>query len=130
MVQPRLIQPVWITITPRDTTATSYDPDSREPIGQVTRYKAAIRIKAQVHYPDRNSPDYRADEAESRINLMFRYKDLGKLGYEPARGDKVTAIGRTTASLYMNRFEPCGHYPDKDGATLLLVYLVENEGMR
>ena len=130
MAQPRLIRPVWITITPRDNSETAYDPDSREAIGQVIRYGAEVRIKAQVRFQSKDSPDYRSDEDESGNNLMFRYKDLRKRGYEPARGDRVTKVGHLDTNLYMDKFEPCGHYPDKGGATLLLISLVENEVMR
>ena len=130
MAQPRLVRPVWIYIAPRDTAATMYDEYAREPIGNKTEYSAAFRIRAQIRFQDSDTPDYKNDEDNSRLSIMLRYKDIEKLSYTPSRGDKVTKIGRQITNVFMDAFEPCGHYADKGGSTLMLITLVENEVMQ
>lgn len=120
---PNLIHPVNVTILPLNESATVYDRDAREPVGQVA-VSATVTIKAQVAWRVPMDPKWEAmgPVEDVRGYLLFRYLDLTAAGYSPKLGDMITKIGHVDTLVFMTQLQDAGHYPDQNGATMRMAY--------
>lgn len=136
-MRPTLIHPIAVFLrqVERDLTAVQ-DDNLHEPVGQVRRPQAPIRLMAQVSWgkdkdqtqteggPTGNSDGY----------LLFRTSDLRSKHVTLVEGDRITQIGEGAAAqqtdLYVTAFKWMGHYPDQRGATLVRAYFEDRSPSR
>lgn len=119
MAVPNLLFAVTVEIQPIDTASTEYRRDAREPVRQAAR-SASIEIEAQVIWNTKDRPQSgRGGPQEKTIGyLVLRVEDLTAAGYEPRRGDRITAIPGYTGDWYLTSFEPAA---TRNGAHTLLM---------
>jgi hypothetical protein len=127
MPNPNLIHPVDVVIELKDYNSSTYDEDTREPIGQM-EWKTAVTLSGQVLW------DYEGDAKATQLGLdnldsgyvLFRFSDLREDSIVINRGDRITSIGGVPFDLYITRTRPMGHYPVL-GPTLLRCYFADRE---
>lgn len=120
MVLPNLIHPVPVEVERFSTTNTYYDEDAREPIGRASR-KESYTLPGQVAWGTHDEAiptTLGAQDGESGY-VLFRQKDMDRVGYTPKRLDRITRLGKLTGlKLYIDSVVPWGHYPDQGGHSL------------
>lgn len=124
MPLPNLIHPIDIVIKPIDRASTTYDRQAREPVRTVKRAAADVLIEAQVSYRGTMNPRLIPEGIAEQVAgyLLFRVFDLTEAGYAPNIGDRITAIGLRTTSLFVLQNVDLGHYGDQNGASLVRVF--------
>lgn len=118
-----LIHPVPVVIEQINRSATLYDHDAREEV-QVVARTVAIEVSGQVKWTaDMALATHKEGASEDESGyVLFSLVELDAIGVSIVRGDKITSIGGQDCAVYIERTEPCGHYSDMGGATLLKAY--------
>lgn len=137
MPNPRLLHktPVYIRQIDRKFTAR-YDHNLKEPIGQVARPQAPLRLIAQVHIgpTDRPSATTGGVVKDSKGYMLFRTADLRSADVTLDRGDQVVQIGDKpndrAVDYYIIHFDWKGHYAQHGGPTLVKAFFSDRKPSR
>lgn len=131
MPTPNLLHPVQVIVQPIDRAATLQDDDFREPIQNAAR-GADVAINGQVKWEEDEGerPAKTGPGAASRGYVLFRYRDLDRLGLVLKQGDRIARIGRLETDVYIVRLVPMGHWHDVGKATLLKAYFADRHPSR
>ena len=125
MVIPNLIHPVPVFIERIDKAATTFDPDSQEPLQQASR-KTEVRVVGQVKWASEKNLAQQAGGARAEADgyVLFRNVDLIVSGtpFEIQIGDRFTKIGTLKTNVYVTRIRPTIHYTDQDGHTAIKAF--------
>lgn len=105
-MRPKLIHPVEVTIHRVDRTATQFDPDFREPIGDVKYEPTPVTLRAQVKY-DRFEAQNMVPAGDAPLSSGYLLTDE-----DPGinKGDKITSIAGIPVELYVTEKRPAVHY--------------------
>lgn len=125
---PNLIHPVPIVIEPIDKPNTEYDEDFREPIQLVAR-KATKTVPGQVMWSVDKRIQYTrgGNRYDADGYVLFRYVDLVKEGVTLSISDRLVSIGGLTTNVYIQYFQPLGHYPDTGGPTIVKAFFSDKD---
>jgi hypothetical protein len=121
-----------VTIEPFAEEILITDDDARE-IVRGARGGTPFVIPAQIAWKDREMAIYAPGGAryDDDGSILVRFVDMEALGIMITRGDRITAIGRMTdQSLYITDQEPCGHWADQNGATMIKFYFSQRRPSR
>jgi hypothetical protein len=115
-----LLHPVPIVLEQIDRPDTIYDEDAREAVQVVSR-KIAVTVPGQVKWNSDMSlnPGREGASEDASGYVLFSLPGLAALSISLSRGDRILSIGGRACEVYVERTEPCGHYPDAGGPTLL-----------
>ena len=131
MVMPTLLHPVPITVQKLDKANTIYDDDYREPVQQAARAVSVV-VPGQVAW-------FRGDvlkrtrggiQEDSSGYVLFRYIDLERNGLTIELNDRFVKLGTLVVDVYVNKFEPCGHYPEYQGPTMVKCFFTDREPVK
>jgi hypothetical protein len=136
-MRPSLIHPIPVYLRQIDRKLTAVQDDNlHEPVGQVRRPPAPVRLYAQVSWGrDKDQEQAEGGRAGSADGyLLFRTSDLRAARVVLDVGDRVTQIGDGTAAqetdLYLVGFKWMGHYQDQHGASLVRAYFEDRTPSR
>jgi hypothetical protein len=107
-MKPKLIHPVEVTIYRIDRVATQFDPDFREPIGDVKYESTPVTVKAQVKYDRFQALNMvpGGDSPQTSGYLLIENEPPGGLN----KGDKIASIAGVPVELYITEKRPAVHY--------------------
>lgn len=131
MPLPKLLHKTTVLIEQIDRSSTHWDEDAREAV-QRTGRKQQVELVAQVRWPRSVSavPTVAGRTEDGRGYLLFREVDLEAKSVVLQEGDKIVRIGKKYTDMYLEEFEPLGHYQDQGGNTLLKAYFVDRKPSR
>lgn len=136
-MQPNLLNPVPVYLRKKQVEQTAlYDPNLTEPVGQVARPQAPVRLLAQVSSKGEDDPQPDAGGIVQRSDgyLVFRTADLRAARITIEDGDQIVRIGDGAygrdVNYYVTRLAHRGHYSDAAGATLLKAYYQDRQPSR
>lgn len=128
MVLPRLLHPVDIVIQQINRAGTRQDDDYREPIQRTTRHANKTvpgQVKWESEREESDQPIGVVEEANGYV--LFRYVDLNAKSVTLAIGDKFIKTGNVDTNVYIVRLEPCGHYADQLGPTMVKAHFLDRQ---
>ncbi len=107
-MRPKLIHPVEVAICRVDRTATQFDPDFREPIGEIKYESTPVTVKAQVKYDRFEALNMvpGGDSPQTSGYLLIEAEPPGGLN----KGDKIISIAGISTELYVTEKRPGVHY--------------------
>jgi len=128
---PNLLHPVPISIQSLDRTNTIYDDDMREPVQQETNV-ATVIVPGQVKWGKDQAfvPSSIGAQEDSDGYVLFRFVDLAAAGVTLKREDRFIALGTYITDVYVVSLQPCGHYPDQGGPTLIKAFFSDRQPSR
>jgi len=128
---PNLIHPVPIRVQRENKSSTFVDDDFREPVQQAARL-TEFTVGGQVLWGRASSvkPGRGGPQEEYDGYVLFRYVDLETLGQEIKRGDRFALIGKIQTDVYVIYLQPCAHYGDQLGATMVKAYFKDRTPSR
>lgn len=126
MPTPRLIHPIKITISQWSKEEGIFDDEMREAIGQTIRLPDAI-VPGQVAWETKDQVTVEKNGIQLTSNgyILFRYIDLSAKNVTLKEEDNIIKIGWQIVNLYIVALTPAGHYPDRNGATLVKAYFTD-----
>lgn len=126
---PRLLHSVPVQIEQADRSATVYDEDAREPVGQVA-VSAVVTINGQVKYGSSKQLDYQSGagvQENEKGYVLFRQRDLDNASITLRLSDRIVKIGVVDHDAYISRLEPTAHYAEFGGNTLVKAYFADRQ---
>jgi len=137
MPTPRLLHKVPVTIELIDKAETAYNVNAGEPIRTAER-TPTVTLPGQIHWGTEDKPDFeKAGVVENSDGwVTMRTKDLNAQSLidekgNPGilRGSKFIKFGKQDGlELFVVQSKPLGHWPDKNGMTLVRVYFQDRKG--
>jgi hypothetical protein len=128
---PNLIHPVPITIQQLNKSATFMDDDFREPV-QRAAHTAEVIVPGQIKWGGKDSLVFTRGGVQESSNgyVLFRYVDLVAAGITLKDNDRMVKLGNIECDVYIIRLEPCGHYPDVGGASMVKAHFADRQPSR
>ena len=127
-MMPNLLNPVPISIEKIDRAGTYFDPDAREPIQQAERASVVV-VPGQVSWGTQLGlePQKAGPREGATGYVLFRYTDLTAAGVTLEDNDRFAKLGNVETDVYISKLEPCGHYKDQGGPTLVKAYFSDRQ---
>lgn len=137
MPTPKLLHKVPVTVALINKASTVYNANAGEPVRAANRAVTVI-IPGQIHWGSEDVPDFEKEGVVEKSDgwVTMRTKDLtarglvdekGNPGIE--RGAKFIKFGKQDGlELFVTKSKPLGHWPDKDGFTLVRIYFEDRKG--
>jgi hypothetical protein len=132
---PNLLNAVDVDIEQLDTSATVYDSDFREPVQQAN-HSVKKTVKGQVKWSEGRM--YGSEMATTPIGVednaagyvLFRFVDLEAKSIVLKNNDRFVKLGKIDTDLYVIALQPCGHWSDQKGATMIKAYFLDRAPSR
>lgn len=111
-MRPKLIHPVAVTLVQVDPGATSYDPITREPVGDVATVERALSGQVRESHGERLRMTQGGADATANAagRVVFDVDALAAAGVAVALGDRITGAGGRAVNWRVVRVEAHAQY--------------------